>query len=318
MSGFMKDAPAHLVRSNVWSDQLKEVLQDELMATSLVSWMSDFPDGDTFNIPSIGDFQADNYTEGEDINYRALDTGNYTFTISEYLSSATYITKKAMQDQYYMSELVGAFVPKQRRAIMARVEKDVLNLQSQQTASDLNSINGAAHRFVGTGTAPAADAMAVDDIARALFSLKKANVGDGRLVAIVDPSVEYTINTISNLTNVSNNPRWEGVIADGIAKGMRFVKNIYGFDILVSNRLASGISETIDSDSVTNGVANLFMNLEGDEMPFKGAWRQMPEVDSDYNKDKQREEYVTTARYGLGLYRPEGLVVCITDRSIVS
>jgi hypothetical protein len=47
-----------------------------------------------------------------------------------------------------------------------------------------------------------------------------------------------------------------------------------------------------------------------------GAWRQMPEVDSEYNKDEQREEYVTTARYGVKLYRPEGLVVCLSDRTV--
>jgi hypothetical protein len=44
-----------------------------------------------------------------------------------------------------------------------------------------------------------------------------------------------------------------------------------------------------------------------------GAWRQMPKVDGEWNKDFQREEYVTTARYGLKVYRPENLVVVITD-----
>ena len=48
-------------------------------------------------------------------------------------------------------------------------------------------------------------------------------------------------------------------------------------------------------------------------LPFVGAWRQMPTVESEYNKDRQREEYLTTARYGLKLFRPENLVVVGSD-----
>jgi hypothetical protein len=44
-----------------------------------------------------------------------------------------------------------------------------------------------------------------------------------------------------------------------------------------------------------------------------GAMRQMPKVDGGYNYNKQREEYVTTARYGLKVYRPENLVCVLTD-----
>jgi hypothetical protein len=44
-----------------------------------------------------------------------------------------------------------------------------------------------------------------------------------------------------------------------------------------------------------------------------GSVRQAPRVDSEFNKDFQREEYVTTCRYGLKLYRPENVVVVVTD-----
>jgi hypothetical protein len=145
-------------------------------------------------------------------------------------------------------------------------------------------------------------------------------VPDVNLVAIVDPSVEYAINTISNLTNVSNNPMWEGVITSGIASGRRFVKNIYGFDVYTSNYLPAAASETINAVATgANGVCNVFMSLASpDIMPFVGAWRQQPEVESEYNKDFQREEYVTTARYGLKVYRPENLVVVLSDKDIVA
>lgn len=310
-----------LRRSEVWSSQLKEVLKDELEAQRWVNWLTEFPDGDQFTIPSIGEATVRDYVEDNPVEYDGLDTGEFTFTIGTYISSATYITKKAKQDGFYMDRLVSSFVPKQGRAIAEKVETDILALAAAgasggQTGSSTNAINGAAHRFVGTGTG---EAIAVADFARALFSLKKANVPDTNLIAIVDPSVEYTLNTLTNLTNVSNNPRWEGIITSGLASGRRFVKNIYGFDVYVSNYLAKSQNETIGGLTTAAGVANVFMSASGgDILPFMGAWRQHPEVDGEYNKDFQRDEYVTTARYGLKVYRPENLVVVLTDTDIVS
>tara|TARA_Y100000310_G_scaffold327126_1_gene393012 strand:+ start:764 stop:1705 length:942 start_codon:yes stop_codon:yes gene_type:complete len=304
----------HLIRSEVWSSQLKEVLEDELQAQKWVNWMTEFPDGTTFTIPSIGQAQTDDYTENDAVMYRALDTGEFQFTINKYKSSATYITNKAKQDSFYMNQLVSAFVPKQSRALMETLETDILALQSGQTASALNNINGAPHRYVAAGTN---EVMSVTDFAKARYSLKKANVPDTNLIAIVDPSVEWEINTITNLANVSNNPRWEGIVADGIATGMAFVKNIYGFDVFTSNYLADA-NETIDSVTTAAGKANMFFSAASDVLPFVGAWRQMPMVDSEFNKDFQREEYVTTARYGLSLFRPENLVVVLSDTDQVS
>jgi hypothetical protein len=75
----------------------------------------------------------------------------------------------------------------------------------------------------------------------------------------------------------------------------------------------------MESRTTAAGVANIFMAAAGkDLLPFMGAWRQMPKVDTDYNKDYQREEYLTTARYGLKVYRPENLVVVLSDTDIVA
>jgi hypothetical protein len=310
-----------LTRSEIWSTQLKEVLQDELEAQSWVNWLSEFPDGDQFTVPSIGESTVRDYTEDTDVVFDALDTGEFTFTITEYLSSGHYITEKARQDLFYSAQLEAKFVPSQARALAEKMETDVLALAAAgasggQTVADLNNINGAPHRFCGSGTSAV---FAVADAAKALYSLKKANVPSSNLVAIVDPTVEYTLNTLTNIVNVSNNPRWEGMIETGIGSGMRFIKNIFGFDFYVSNYLAdSGTTtpgtETIDSVVTTSSKCNVFMSAaQSDLLPFMGAMRQMPKVDGQYNMNKQREEYVTTARYGLKVYRPENLVVCITE-----
>jgi len=295
-----------LIRSEVWANELKEILRDELMAMQYVDWMSNFPDGDTFTIPSIGTGDVDDYVEGEAINYRPLDTGEFQFQITEYLSSGNYITRKAEQDAFYASQLMAKFVPEQERAMMVRLEGDILALQSQQTAADNNTINGADHRFVATGTS---NSMSVADLAKVRYSLKKANVPDRNLIGIVDPSVEYDFNTITNLVNVSDNPRWEGIVSDGIASGMKFVKSIYGIDLWTSNHLATLPAETLDTVAVAGFKGNLFFSADSSVTPFKGAWRQMPMVDVEFNKDLQRTETVTTARYGVKLYRPENFVV---------
>jgi hypothetical protein len=305
-----------LTRTNIWSTQLKDFFEDELIgATKYVDWLTEFPDGDTFNIPSIGQMQINDYEEGQAIRYTGLATGNWTFTITDYKSAATYITDKAKQDLYYASQVEAAFVPKMRRALAVEMETAILAVPNAgQTASGFNLINGAAHRFVGSGTN---GVIAVSDFAYAKYALQKANVPMTNLCAIVDPSVALTLSTLTNLTNVSNNPHWEGIVRDGMTSGMRYLMNIYGFDVYESNYLPNTITETIDSKTVTgDGVANYFFSMAGgDVKPIKGAVRQAPRVESERNKDLQRDEYVMTTRYGFGLYRPENVVTVLTDIS---
>lgn len=315
MAGFATNNTDHLIRSNLWSSQIKEVLEAELMGMKYVDMISDFPDGDTINIPSIGQAEIYDYAEGQAVRYNAMDTGNFTFSITDYKASATYITNKMKQDSFYMDRLVAGFVPKQNRALMVAIENAVLSVGPDgQTSGNTNTINGAYHRFVGGASG---DTMDITDFAKAKYALQKANVPMTNLVAIVDPSVEYKLSTISNLTSLQNNPRWEGIVESGISSGMKFITNIYGFDVYTSQYLKSGLSETVGGNSVTNGVANLFFSATPDVLPFVGSIRQAPKVDSEYNKDLQRDEYVTTARWGFKLFRPENLVTVITDNTQV-
>jgi hypothetical protein len=321
MTGMTTTNTDMLRRSEVWSQQLKDVLQDDLNAMGYVRWLTEFGDGDQFTIPSIGELPVRDYTENAPLVYDSLDTGEFAFSINKYKSSATYITNKAKQDAYYYNQLVSSFVPKQARALAEVLETDILALGAAgasggQTASSTNAINGAAHRFVVTGTT---ESFSVADFARVVHSLKKANVPDVNLVGIVDPSVEYTINTLSNLTNVSNNPMFQGIITTGIASARRFVRNIYGIDIYTSNYLPKDQNETIEARTTAAGVANIFCSLASDELkPWIGAWRQTPTVESEYKKDFQREEYATVSRYGLKVYRPENMIVALSDTDIVA
>lgn len=316
MSGVMTTTVDHLIRSEIWSTRLKEIFEADLFAMKYVDMLSEFPDGEAINIPSIGQMDTYDYEEGQPIRYTAIDTGNFVFRITDYVASATYITNKMKQDSFYTSRLEAAFVPKQARAVAERMEEGALAIgPNGQTASNLNTINGGDHRFVASGTTAT---MTPQDFAKAKYALRKANVPMTNLIAIVDPSVEYTLSTLTNLVNLSYNPQWEGIVRDGISTGMQFKMNIYGFDVYVSDWLPKSVNETIDGKSTTTGVANLFFSTAGDANPFVGAMRQAPKVDSEYNKDYQREEYVTTARWGFGFYRPEALVTILSNEDVVA
>tara|TARA_B100001113_G_scaffold205911_1_gene168831 strand:- start:6875 stop:7492 length:618 start_codon:yes stop_codon:yes gene_type:complete len=192
--------------------------------------------------------------------------------------------------------------------------------ESGVSANSAESINSVSMRVGSTGTG---EVITLKEFAYARFALKKQNVPDSNLVAIVDPSVEYTLNTLSNIVNVSNNPRFEGLVRDGIATGMRFVANVYGFDVYCSNFLPDATDNALpdlaganQDYSSTNGKVNLFFSADQSVNPFIGAFRQQPQVDYDFNKDFQRHEFVTTARYGVKLYRPENMVRVVTKPTV--
>jgi hypothetical protein len=316
MTGFTTTSNDYLIRSNLWSTQLKEVLRDQLIGTKYVNLLTDFPDGDTFNIPSIGQSEVFDYLEGQQVQYSDMSTGNFTFTIAAYKSAATYITNKMKQDSYLMSQLVAKFVPEQSMALMRALEADMLAAPvTGQTNASTNTINGAYHRFIGSGLN---ETISIEDFARASYALRQANVPMTNLVAIVDPSVAHTLGTLPNVMNLASlNPRWEKVVTDGYMTGMNFVMNVYGFDVYTSQYLkVNTASETINSVTAAAGVNNLFFSADSSVLPIVGAIRQAPRVDSEYNKDWQRDEYITTMRYGFKLYRPENMVcvVCDTDQ----
>lgn len=308
-----------IIRTEVYSEELKRRLMDQLYAQRFVDWI-DFPDGTTLTIPSIGGASTQTITEGVPVTYSAIDKGEWQLTITNYEGSATSITNKLRQDSKWGADLEASFVAEQHRALMERLETETYkafgpNAASGggQTAAATNAINGASHRWVASG---ANETISPIDFAKATYALTKAKVPLNGLIAIVDPSVAYALETATNLVSVSNNPMWEGVIASGALSGdgMRFTKNVYGFDVYVSQYL-DDCNETIGGLTTAAGKQNVFFAAggNGDLAPLKGAWRQMPKVDGEYNKDLQQEEYVTTARWGIKTYRPENVVCVLSD-----
>ncbi len=318
MAGFQTNNTQYLTRTNIWSRTIKELLLDDLVAMKWVRILSDFPDGQTINIPSIGEATQADYVEGIAIKYDSMDTGNFTFNFDQYKYSANAISEKFKRDSFYSADVISAFVPRQHRVLMEGIETNILSkINSGQTASNNNSINTGQHRWVAQGTS---QALILNDLAAARFSLKKANVPMRDLVAIVDPSVIYSLQTQTNLVNlITPDPKWQRITADAAETGFKFEMNVFGFDFYSSNYLPAISSETIGSASVTTGVCNYFFSAApGDTLPIVGAFRQMPTVYSEFNKDLQQEEYLTVTEYGFKLYRPENMINILTATGVVT
>ncbi len=317
MAGFTDLNTQNLIRTQLWTRQIKELLLDELNAMKFVRIIQDFPDGYTLNIPSIGEAETADFQENQAVKYNAMATGNFQFSFDKYKYSANAISEKFKRDSYYSQDVIAAFVPRQHRALMEAVETDIFNkANAGQTSGNTNIINLADHRWVAGGTN---QSITLPDFARAQYALTKANVPLTNLCAVVDPSMAYTLQTQANLVNlITPQPMWGEVTRDGIVTGFKFRFNVYGFDLYVSNYLPSIASETISGTAVTNGVANYFFSATpGDTVPWIGAFRQEPTVYSEFNKDLQQTEYLTIAEWGFKLYRPENMVTILTSTSAV-
>lgn len=312
-TGFTVMGDEHLVVPNLWSRQIKQLLLDDLYGMRFVKLITDFPHGTTINIPSIGEAETFDFSEGQVIKYNRFDTGNFTFSFDQYKGSANSISNKFKRDSFYAQDVISAFVPKQHRALMEAVEVRVFErMNSGQTASNQNQINGADHRWVGSGTN---EVLALQDFAKARYSLVKANVPLNGLCAVVDPSVAYAIETQTNAVNLlSPMPKWGDMVNTGLVTGMNFRFNLFGFDIYESNYLPRGIAETVNGKSVTTGVANMFFSMASDDVkPIIGGFRQMPTVETEYDMDQQVTKYLTIAEYGFKVWRPESYCVILTD-----
>lgn len=311
MSGNSTSNSGSIIRSELWSAQLEEILHELLTGTPFVRQL-DFPDGSAFTMPSIGTPLVRDLPEGTEVTFDALDTGEVQITLNAPVVTANSISEILMEDSMWGPDVMSAVPVEQAQAIMERFETDVFALAMQQFAgtSNANQINSVDHRRVASGTN---EVMTPSDFAFAGYSLKKAKVPNQNLVAFVDPSVAYALETSTNLVNVSNNPRWEGVIESGITQNMRFVKNVYGFDIFESNLLPTA-NETINSLTTTAGKANLFMSLARETiLPFVLAWKRRPVLDTSFDTKLRQHEIITTARWGSGLVRDENLVVILSD-----
>lgn len=316
MSGNNTGNTQALIRQEIYQAELEENLHERLMGFQSIVRDVPFPDGNILTMPSISTPVVRDLPEGTEIVYDTLDSGQVSIRLNAPISSANKVTQVFQEDSFWASEMIASLPSEQAIAIMERVETDVFALANRQFAgaNNTNTINGFAHRFVGRGTG---QTMTPTDFSYAGLSLTKAKIPEMGRIGIVDPTVAYWLENTTNIVNISNNPRWEGIIETGLANEFRFVRNIFGFDIFESNLLVDA-NETISGKTTTTGKANIFMSASNPRLlPFVMSWKRRPtmEVQEVFNLDNEMQ-VKTTARYGTGMVRDENLVVCLTDTAI--
>lgn len=98
-----------------------------------------------------------------------------------------------------------------------------------------------------------------------------------------------------------------------MAAGQRFINNWFGWDLLTSNRLFRGAAND-GTTTLADGVFNIGMCVLDDQTkPIMAAWRRRPAVEGERNKDRRRDEFVTSARYGFGVQRIDTLACVVTS-----
>jgi len=312
-------------RQEVLNAMLKDQLRDSLIgASNWVNWISDFTDGSNYKIASVGELSIDQAAEATSLPDRRPDAGQFIFNINEYIGSKTSFTDDFIEEDHMANTVLQTLPERMKRAMDEYIETRVFHLQNQQTANDPNTINGARHRYTANGSGAT---ITVQDIAYAGYALDKAGVPRAGRVAVVDPSFEFNTNIQTGLSDMTYNPNHQGIIETGIgdSTGMRWIRNIYGFDIYVSNYLdtitTAESSLTDYNGNTTAGAvgykANLFFSTaDRMNMPFIGAWRRMPTFSSWRDEDKRIEYHQMLARFGLKLYRPENLIVMLSSTTL--
>lgn len=311
---------ANIVRQELYDATLEKALDDWLVGRPLFDDKTGvFPDGDTLNITKTGDRATYDYTEDSAINFDNMQTSRVDLSVTEYKADGFYITDKLKQDGHQAEAFWAENVRKSAIAMERDMESDVLAVANQQTLSNANTINGRAHRFQGSGTG---GALTIEDIGGIKLAFDKALVPTENRVLIITPEMEFELNKLLNMTEVTNgstfNYNVDGMVQTGFGDRLNISKNIFGINLMVSHNLPDVTAETLahydgtGSGSITGKACIAMSMADASSMPFMGVVRQRPMSEFFRNTHYKRDEWSATCRYGFGLKRAESLIVVAT------
>lgn len=298
------------IEANVVSNFILHNLHDGLLGEQFYRNVSDFGNGTTLDIKTVGSVTIQDAQEDTPLVYNPIETGTVNLQITVQEGDAWYITDDLREDGNQVEALVAARAMEGTRAIQESFEtKFLATANSAQTNANPNTINGFPHRIASTETN---GVFALDQLIKVRLAFDKANVPAQGRVFICDPVVEATLNGLVTITH-DVTPFGAEILQKGLSSGMRFVMTLFGFDIILSNRLATGTFSD-GTTSISNAVANVAMCVLDDQTkPIMVAWRRMPKTESERNKDLARDEFVTRCRYGMGPQRLDTLAIVITS-----
>ena len=311
------------VEATQYSQFILDNLHDYLLPEGLYRDVSDFGSGTTLNIKTVGTVTIQDAAEDTPLNFNPIDTGNITLTITDYVGDAWKVSDDLREDGAQIDSLMSMRAMESTRALGENHESRFLAVaNAAQTNANVNLVNGRPHRWIGGGSGVTTRVMSMADLIAMKLAFDKANVPAAGRIAIVDPIVEATLNSLTNIVNVSNNPMFEGIITEGFAKDHKFVRNIFGFDIWTSNFLPlKTATEAVNASSyglanttaAIGDVANLFMCVSDDSTkPIMHAWRRAPKTEGWRDNEERADKYQVTSRFGLGAQRVDTLGTILT------
>jgi len=316
---YLASQQANLIRQEVYDAALSKSLDDWLVGRPLFNDKTGiFGDGDTLNITKTGDRAVSDYTEDTGVDFSKMATSRIELAVTDYKQDGWYMTDKMKQDSHQAMAFWEENVRKSAIAMERNLEQAVLRVANLQTLGNPNLINGKPHRFAGSGTG---GAITIADISALKLAFDKALVPVANRVLIINPDMEHELNQLLNITEVSNggifNFNFDGLVQTGFGDKLNFVRNIFGFNIMISHNLPD-VSETIakfdgTGSAAVSGKALVAMSMaSADDMPFMGVIRQRPQSEFFRNVTNRRDEWSSTCRYGFALERAETLAVIVT------
>lgn len=285
-------------------------LHDGLLPGVFYRNVSDFGSGTTLNIKTLGSVTIQDGAEEVPFEYQPIESGEVQLTITDYVGDAWYVTDDLREDGAQVEALMAERQSESTRAIQEVFETRFLRqCNVAQVDADPNVINGFPHRITSTETDNVFDE---SHLIAMKLAFDKANVPNGGRIAILDPTAGASLSKKVGITH-DVTPFGEKILENGFARDHNFIMNLFDWNVITSNRLDKGAFSD-GTTAVTTGVANVCMSVLDDQTkPIMAAWRRMPRVEGERNKDWRRDEFVTSARWGFGPQRVDTLGVIITD-----
>lgn len=289
-------------------------LEDGMLPGVMYRNVSEFGSGSTLHIKTVGTVTIQDGAEEVPFDYTPIESGEVTLTITDYVGDAWYVTDELREDGAQVEALMSARSSESTRAIQETFETRFLKkCNTSQTNANPNTINGFDHRIASAvATVGSENTITLDHFIRMKLAFDKANAPMSGRVAIVDPVVGATLDRLVSISR-DVTPFGQKILENGFDRDHNFLMNLYGWNIVTSNRLDKGTFSD-GTTSVSNAVANVFMCVADDNTkPIMAAWRRLPKVEGERNKDLRRDEFVTSARWGFGTQRVDTLGIVITS-----
>lgn len=303
-----------LIEAEIHSHFFLTNLEDGLLPGTFYRDVSDFGSGTQLNIPTLGDVTIQDVSEDTEMNFQPLESGRITLLINKAKGYAYFITDDLREDGTDIDMLNAQHSQQGLLALQKQHETDFFNtIGAAFVADDPFNVNLFAHKIVSSAVTEVNQTLQLNDIIKMSVAFDKAEVPMTGRILIIDPVSAGTLNTFVSITSDITSFAKEIIEKGFHVDGMRLMWNLYGWDVITSNRLPVIVTGDGTVSGITGGTGNVFMCLADDNVkPVMHAWRRTPSMETERNMKRRRDEFMVTSRYGYGMQRMDSIGVIVT------